>query len=150
MEKSRKVIIIMFVLGMSIFGYSQYAAASQIAVEITESDLIEKTESGSAYNVELQFENPSLLILTAGETDFFVIADDKKIGEGKLEPFTLPALGSKLVSGTFHTNSENQSEETPIVKISGVSKYDVFFTTIDVPFVFYPTEEQASKFIHQE
>ena len=70
MEKSRKAIIIMFVLGMSAFGYSQYAAASQIGVEITESDLVEKTDLGSSYNVELKFDNPSLLILTAGETDF--------------------------------------------------------------------------------
>ncbi|MDX1440887.1 MAG: hypothetical protein R3237_00315 [Nitrosopumilaceae archaeon] len=140
----------MFVLGMSIFGYSQYAAASQIAVEITESDLIEKTELGSAYNVKLKFENPSILLLTAGETDFFVIADDETIGEGELEPFTLPVLGNKDVKGTFHTSKNFDSKETPTVKISGVSKYDFLLTTIDVPFVFYPTEEQARKFIHQE
>ena len=150
MEKSRKAIIIMFVLGMSAIGYSQYAAASQIGVEITESDLVEKNDLGSAYNVELKFENPSLLMLTAGETDFFVIADGETIGEGQLEPFTLPALGNKDVKGKFQTSTEIDSENTPIVKISGVSKYDVFFTTIDVPFVFYPTEEQAREFIHQE
>ena len=123
---------------MSIFGYSQYASASQIGVIITESDLIEKTDQGSAYNVELEFDNPSLLILTAGETDFLVIADGKTIGEGELEPFTLPALGSSLVSGTFQTESNIESEEVPIVKISGITKYDVLFSTIDVPFVFYP------------
>lgn len=150
MEKSRKAIIIGFVLGMSVFGYSQYAAASQIGVEITESDLIEETELGSEYNVKLEFENPSLLILTAGETDFFVFANDENIGKGKLQPFTLPALDSKLVSGKFQTSYVSDSEETPVVKISGVSKYDVFFTTLDVPFVFYPTEEQAREFIHQK
>lgn len=150
MEKSRKILVIVFVIGMGVFGFSQYALASQIAVEITESDLIEKTDEGSAYNVELEFENPSLLILTAGDTDFLVIADGKTVGEGKLEPFTLPALSSELVSGTFQTDSDLKSEEVPIVKISGITKYDVFFSTIDVPFVFYPTEEQARKFIHQE
>jgi len=150
MQKSRKVIIIVFVIGMSIFGYSQYASASQIGVVITESDLIEKTDFGSAYNIELEFENPSLLILTAGETDFFVIVDGKTIGEGKLEPFTLPALGNSLVSGTFQTESSMESQEVPIVKISGITKYDVLFSTIDVPFVFYPTEEQAREFIHQD
>ena len=134
---------------MSIFGYSQYASASQIGVVITESDLIEKTEQGSAYNVELEFDNPSLLTLTSGETDFFVIADGKTIGEGKLEPFTLPALGSSSVSGTFQTESIIESDEVPIVKISGITKYDVLFSTIDVPFVFYPTEDQAREFIHQ-
>ena len=150
MKKSRKAIIVAFVIGMSIFGYSQYASASQIGVIITESDLIEKTDQGSSYNVELEFDNPSLLILTAGETDFFVIADGKTIGEGKLEPFTLPALGSSSVSGTFQTESNTESEEVPIVKISGITKYDVLFSTIDVPFVFYPTEDQAREFIHQD
>ena len=150
MRSSRKAAIIAFVIGMSIFGYSQYASASQIGVIITESDLIEKTEQGSAYNVQLEFENPSLLILTAGETDFLVIADGDTIGEGKLEPFTLPALGSSSVSGTFQTESNIESQEVPIVKISGVTKYDVFFSTIDVPFVFYPTEDQAREFIHQD
>ncbi len=150
MQKSRKAIIVAFVIGMSIFGYSQYASASQIGVVITESDLIEKTEQGSSYNVELEFDNPSLLILTAGETDFFVIADGKTIGEGKLEPFTLPALGSSSVSGTFQTESYIESEEVPIVKISGITKYDVIFSSIDVPFVFYPTEDQAREFIHQD
>ena len=119
MENSRKAIIIGLVLGMSAFGYSQYALASQIDVAITESDLIEKTGEGSSYNVELEFENPSLLILTTGETDFFVIADGKTIGEGKLEPFTLPAMSNKSVIGTFQTESVVDSDETPIVKISG-------------------------------
>jgi len=150
MENSRKGIIIAFVIGMSIFGYSQYALASQIGVVILESDLIEKTDKGSAYNVELEFENPSLLILTAGDTDFFVIADGKTVGEGKLEPFTLPALGNSSVSGTFKTESIIESQEVPIVMISGITKYDVLFSTIDVPFVFYPTEEQAREFIHQD
>ena len=150
MNNSRKTIIIAFVIGMSIFGYSQYASASQIEVIITESNLIEKTDQGSSYNVELEFENPSLLILTAGETDFFVIADGKTIGEGKLDPFTLPALGSTSASGTFQTEPNTESQKVPIVKISGITKYDVLFSTIDVPFVFYPTEEQAREFIHQD
>lgn len=149
MENSRKALIIVFVIGMSVFGYSQYALASQIEVVITQSDLIEENEQFSSYNVELEFVNPSLLILTAGETDFFVIADDKTIGEGKLEPFTLSALSNKSVKGTFQTESNLESENLPIVKISGVTTYDVLFSTIDVPFVYYPTEEQAREFIHQ-
>jgi len=150
MNKSKKGIIIAFVIGMSVFGYSQYASASQIGVTITESDLIEKTEQGSSYNIELEFENPSLLILTAGETDFFVIADEKTVGDGKLEPFTLPALGSSIAIGTFQTQPSTESHGSPTVKISGITKYDVLFSTIDVPFVFYPTEEQAREFIHQD
>ncbi len=149
MKSSKKGgLIVLFVLGMSIFGYSQYASASQIGVSITQSELLNENEKGSNYNIELQFENPSLLILTAGETEFYIIANNKMVGEGQLEPFTLQPLGSSYVKGTFHTDS-NVEEESISVKISGVTKYDIFFTSIDVPFVFYPTEEQAREFIHQ-
>jgi len=134
---------------MSIFGYSQYASASQIGISINQSELLDENENGSNYNVELQFENPSLLLLTAGETEFFVIANDEIIGKGKLEPFTLYPLDSSYVKGTFHTDS-NTNDESVSIRISGVTKYDVFVTSLDVPFVFYPTEEQAREFIHQD
>ena len=150
METSKKVgIFVLFVLGISIFGYSQYASASQIDVSITESELLDKTEKGSNYNIELQFENPSLLVLTAGETEFFVIANESMVGKGTLESFTLEPLSTSTVKGNFHTNSQD-SDKTQSVKITGVTKYNVLFTSIDVPFVYYPTEEQAREFIHQE
>jgi hypothetical protein len=133
---------------VSIFGYSQYASASEIGVSITQSELLNENEKGSNYNIELQFENPSLLILTAGNTEFFIIANNEMVGAGQLDPFTLQPLGNSYVKGTFHTDS-NVDEESQSVKISGVIKYDVFFTSIDVPFVYYPTEEQAREFIHQ-
>jgi len=149
MKSSKKGgLIVLFILGMSIFGYSQYASASQIGVSITQSELLNENEKGSNYNIELQFENPSLLILTAGETEFYIIANNEMVGEGQLEPFTLQPLDSSYVKGTFHTDS-NIDEESKSVKISGVTKYNIFFTSIDVPFVFYPTEEQAREFIHQ-
>ena len=149
METSKKVgIFVLFVLGISIFGYSQYASASQIEVSITESELLDKTEKGSNYNIELQFENPSLLMLNAGETEFFVIANENMIGKGTLESFTLEPLSNSIVKGNFHTNSQD-SDKSQSVKITGVTKYNVLFTSIDVPFVYYPTEEQAREFIHQ-
>ncbi len=149
MKSSKKGgLIVLFVLGMSIFGYSQYASASQIEVSITQSELLNVNEQGSNYNIELQFENPSLLILTAGETEFFIIANNEMVGKGQLESFTLNTLDSSYVKGTFHTDS-NADEESQSIKISGVTKYDLFFTSIDVPFVYYPTEEQAREFIHQ-
>ncbi|QLH05418.1 hypothetical protein C5F49_08845 [Nitrosopumilus oxyclinae] len=148
MKSSKKAgIVVLFVLGMSIFGYSQYASASQIGVSISQSELLNENDKGSNYNIELQFENPSLLILTAGETEFFLISNDEIIGKGNLESFTLQPLGSSFVKGTFHTDIN--SDESHSVKISGVIKYDLLVTSIDVPFVYYPTEEQAREFIHQ-
>lgn len=147
MKSSRKAgIIILFVLGMSIFGYSQYASASQIGVSISQSELLNENENGSNYYVELQFENPSLLILTAGSTEFFVISNDEIVGKGNLESFTLQPLDSSYVKGTFHTDV-NSDDESQSVKISGVIKYDLIVTSIDVPFVYYPTEEQTREFI---
>ncbi len=149
MNSSKKAgIVVLFVLGMSIFGYSQYASASQIGVSISQSELLNENDRGSNYNVELQFDNPSLLILTAGETEFFIISNDEIIGKGYLESFTLQPLDSSYVKGTFHTDV-NQKDESHSVKISGVTKYDMLITSIDVPFVYYPTEDQAREFIHQ-
>ena len=148
MKSSKKAgIVVLFVLGLSIFGYSQYASASQIEVSISQSQLLNENDKGSNYNVELQFENPSLLILTAGETEFFLISNDEIIGKGNLESFTLQPLDSSFVKGTFHTDAN--SDESYSIKISGVTKYDLLVTSIDVPFVYYPTEEQAREFIHQ-
>ncbi len=149
MKSSKKAgIVVLFILGMSIFGYSQYASASQIGVSINQSELLNENEKGSNYNVELQFKNPSLLILIAGETEFFVISNDEIIGKGNLESFTLQPLDSSYVKGTFHTDV-NLDDESQSVRISGVIKYDMIITSIDVPFVYYPTEEQAREFIHQ-
>lgn len=149
MNSSKKAgIVVLFVLGMSIFGYSQYASASQIGVSINQSELLHEDNNGQNYNVELLFENPSLLILTAGETEFFVISNDEIIGKGNLESFTLQPLSSSYVKGTFHTDV-NSNDNSHSIKISGVIKYDLLMTSIDVPFVYYPTEEQAREFIHQ-
>ncbi len=149
MKSSKKGgLIVLFILGMSIFGYSQYASASQIGVSITQSELLNENEKGSNYNIELRFENPSLLILTAGETEFFVIVNDEMVGKGQLESVTLQPLESSDVNGIFHTDS-NVNEKSKTVKITGITKYDLFFTSIDIPFVYYPTEEQAREFIHQ-
>jgi len=141
--------MVLFILGTSIFGYSQYASASQIGVSISQSELLNEDDKGSNYNVELKFDNPSLLLLTAGETEFFVIANDEIIGKGNLESFTLQPLESSYVKGTFHTDA-NTDDKSNSVRISGVTKYDMLITSIDVPFVYYPTEEQAREFIHQD
>lgn len=149
MKSSKKGgLFVLFVLGMSIFGYSQYASASQIGVSVSQSELLHQNDETSNYNIELEFKNPSLLIMTAGETEFFVISNDEMIGKGKLEPFTLHPLDNSYVKGTFHTDS-NDNAESESVKITGITKYDLWITSIDVPFVYYPTEEQAREFIHQ-
>ena len=148
--RTRKKAIIIFVIVASIFGYSQYALASQIGVIVAKSELLEQNDNESTYNLQLEFNNPSLLVLNAGKTDFVISVEDEKIGDGVLEPFVLPAISKTMVDGVFKSDRKySDSENTPLVKISGVTKYDVFFTTLDVPFVYYPTEDQAREFIQQ-
>lgn len=147
MGPKAKTIIIVFVIGLGLFAYSQYVLASQIGVTITQSSLLEENEMGTTHYVDLEFNNPSLLYLTAGKTEFFVMANEEMIGRGDLESFVLPALGSSSVSGTYMRDSNVDAQEGSTVKISGIIKYDVIFTSIDVPFVYYPTPEQAREFI---
>lgn len=128
-----------------IFGYTQYASATQINAKITESKLLEKSDSGSLYNLQLEFNNPSLLILNAGKTEFTIIADDRTLGEGVLDPFMLPALGKASASGTFLR--DQSADESSEVVISGVTKYQMLFASVDVPFTYYPTYEQTREFI---
>jgi len=148
--KTAKKAIIIFAIVAGIFGFSQYASASQIGVTIAKNELLEKNGGESTYNMQLEFNNPSLLVLTAGKTDFIISVEDEKIGDGVLEPFVLPAMSKALVDGVYKSDKKySDSENTPVVKISGVTKYDVLFTSLDVPFVYYPTEDQAREFIQQ-
>ena len=145
--RSRKVIIIALVIGISFFAYFQFVSISQISMIITHNQPLKENEGESMYSIELEFNNPSLLILTAGETEFFITLNERIIGKGRLDPFVLPPLDKISVSGTYLKDSNIKSQENTVVKINGVTKYNVFFTTIDVPFVFYPTPEQAREFI---
>lgn len=147
MRRATKGIIIALVVGIGIFGYSQYASASQIGATITQSKLLEENEDGSTYIVRLLFENPSVLVLAAGEPKFSVMEDEQTIGEGTLESFILPPIGTVLVSGTFLTEPGWERNKATTLKISGIAEYDVLFTTIEIPFVFYPDEEQIMEFI---
>ena len=140
-------VIVLFVLGVGILGYTQYVSASQIEVIITESELINEDETGANHKIKLQFDNPSILLLNAGETEFFVFENNEAIGKGQLESFSLQPLSSSYVEGTIHTSSDSEDESSS-VKLTGVTKYDIFFTSLDVPFVYYPTPEQAREFIH--
>mgnify|MGYP003999965673 CR=1 FL=1 len=139
----KKSTIILFLLLAGILIYSQYQSASEISVSISENAII--NEDNSNYKIELEFTNPSLLTLPAGETEFFVFYDNEIVGKGNLESFTLYPISSIYVEGTFTTNLN--SDESKSVRISGITKYDLLVTTIEIPFGYHPTEEQTRKFI---
>ena len=139
----KKSTIILFLWLLSIFGYSQFQSASQISVSISENAII--NENNSEYEIKLKFTNPSLLTLPAGKSEFFVFYDNEIVGKGDLESFTLYPISSISVKGTFMIDTN--SDESKSVKISGIIKYDLLVTTIEIPFDYYPTKEQTRKFI---
>ncbi len=151
MRVSKKIGIIILFLGIGIFGYSQYISASNIGVIVTQNEFLEKKDTVSVYNVQLEFENPSLLVLNAGETDFTITVEDTKIADGVLEPFILSSMSKASVNGIYLKEDLTEIEEnqSPTVKISGITKYDVFFTTLEIPFIYFPSDDQAREFIHQ-
>ena len=142
--KKRSAVILFFLL-IGIIGYSQIQSASQISVDLSENTIINENQNETDYEIKLKFKNPSLLTLPAGKTECFVSYDNEIVGKGNLESFTLYPLSTSLVEGTFTTNTS--SDESKSVKISGVTKYDLLITSIDVPFDYYPNEEQTRKFI---
>lgn len=143
---NKKVVIaVIIVIAVIVFGYTQYAFATQITAKITNSELLEKTDKGSLYHLELEFNNPSLLLLNAGKTEFTILANDSTIGGGTLDPFMLPSLAKATTGGTFLR--EQQADDNAKVKISGVTKYQLLFASIDVPFTYYPTYDQTREFI---
>ena len=140
----------MLFLGMGAFGYTQYVAASSIDVIVTENEFLEKNDTVSVYNVQLEFENPSLLVLNAGETDFEITVEDTKIADGVLEPFVLSSMSKATVNGVYLKEDKDMKEEqSSNVKITGITKYDVFFTSLEIPFIYFPSDDQAREFIHQ-
>ena len=149
MRTSKKAFLVLLFLGVGIFSYSQYIAASNIGVNVTQNEFLEKKDNVSVYNVQLEFENPSLLVLNAGETDFEITVEDKKIADGVLEPFVLSSMSKATVNGVYLKEDQNMKEQSSDVKISGITKYDVFFTSLEIPFIYFPTNDQAREFIHQ-
>lgn len=147
MSAKKKAGITLLFMGFAIFGFSQYVFLSQIGITLSESNLVFEDETVSKYSIELKFENPSLLYLSAGETDFVITANDEIIGNGKLDSFNLPLRNHSFVKGTFSTTGDSDSEDL-VMKISGTTKYQILMSTIEVPFVYYPTDEQAREFLH--
>ena len=146
-SSKEKNIIILFLLFVSILGYSQYQSASEISVNISENTIINENKNNLNYKIELEFENPSLLTLPVGETKFFIFYDNEIVGKGDLESFTLYPISNSHVNGTFTT--DQKSDESKSVKISAIIKYDLLGIFIEIPFDYYPTNEQTRKFIQQ-
>ena len=153
MERKAKVAVVCIIAAVAIFGFVQYLSVSHLHVSIVQSKIMERTNQGTLYNLQLQFNNPSLLFLNVGKTDFQVLANGENLGTGVLQPSTIPALGKTLSQTPFLADNTvldkyNDSNNVPSLNLTGTSKYDMIFTSVNIPFTYYPTQEEARDFIH--
>ena len=153
MERRSKIAIVCIISAVAVFGFVQYISLSHLHVSIVQSKVMERTNQGTLYNLQLQFNNPSLIILNVGKTDFLVLANGENLGTGVLQPSTIPALGKTVSQTPFLADNAvldkyNGTDNTPSLKLTGTSKYDLIFTSVNVPFTYYPTQQEARDFIH--
>jgi len=150
-KKSKIAIIIIGVIGAFVF--SQYAAVLQLNVSMKNSEIVERTDAGTLYQIQLEFENPSLMILNVGKTDFLISAEGENLGAGILDPTIVPAMNKIVVQTPFLADNAildkyEKSENTPSLKLAGISRYNWLFTSLNIPFTYYPTQDEAREFIH--
>ena len=101
----------------------------------------------------LQFQNPSLLPINVGQTDFVISVNDENLGTGTLQPLVIPPMGKTSSSAPFTADNTvldkySNNDVIPKVKLSGTSKYGISIISVNVPFTYYPTEQEAREFIH--
>jgi len=155
MERKSKVtiIIVSILIILAIFGYLQYASAIQLHVSMKSSEIVERTNKGTLYRINLEFENSSFMILNIGKTDFIISVEGENLGAGILEPTIIPAKGKSIVETPFLADNTvldkyEQSENSPSLRLDGTTTYSLLFTTLKIPFTYYPTQEEAREFIH--
>jgi len=153
-QRHRKVGLAIVGIIVVMVGYPLYAFSTELHVSVKESKLLETSEEGSLYNMQIEFDNPSLLVLTLGQTSYWITNGDRALGGGLLDPFVVSPLGKTIVSGTFMLADsdliENYENNTPeSIVMNGITEYDLVFTTIKIPFVYYPTDELTREFIQQ-
>ena len=155
MERRSKVIIIAVcvIAAVGVFTYSQYLSATHTSISILESKIIQRNDNNSLYNMTLQFQNPSLFPINVGQTDFVISANNENLGTGTLQPLVIPPMGKISSQASFTADNSildkyDKNDTVPNVKLTGTSKYGISVISVNVPFTYYPTEQEASEFIH--
>lgn len=153
MKKASKIGLIIAIIGVGAFGYFQYVSVTHLHVSIMDSKILERTTNGTLYNIQLEFKNPSLMILNVGKTDFVISVEGQDLGTGILEPSTIPAMGNLVTKTPFLADNAildkyNKNDSVPSITLTGVTKYDLLFTSVNIPFTYYPTQQEAREFIH--
>ena len=154
MKSKSKVSIIMIsiIAVLAIFGYLQYASATQLHVSMKSSEMVERTNGGTLYRINLEFENPSFMILSIGKTDFVISSGGENLGAGILEPTIIPVKGKSIVETPFLADNtvldKYEKNKNSSLRLDGTITYNLLFAPLRIPFTYYPTQDEAREFIH--
>ncbi len=115
--------IIAIVGAVGAFGYFQYVSVTHLHVSIVDSKIVERTNDGTLYNMQLEFKNPSLMILNVGKTDFVISVEGQDLGSGILEPSSIPAMGKTIQNAPFLADNAildkyNKNDSVPSVNLT--------------------------------
>jgi len=73
MKKGSKIALVsIIIVAVGSFAYIQYVSATHLHVSILENKVVEKNKDGTLYSMQLEFKNPSLLVLNIGRTEFVI------------------------------------------------------------------------------
>jgi len=140
---SRRRVAIMAVVALGALGGWQYVAATGISVSIEGSELLGSDERGSVYALTVAVENPTIIPIAVGKTDFVVVEGGSDVGSGTIEAFVMPAMGSATAGGEYLLEA-GAGGGGDAARIVGVTSYDVLFVSISIPFEY----DTAIGFIH--
>lgn len=130
----------MAVVAIGALGGWQYVAATGISVSIAGSELLGSDERGSTYALTVAVENPTIIPIAVGKTDFVVVEGSRDVGSGTIEAFVMPAMGSTTAGGEYLLEAgSGDGGGGQGARIVGVTSYDVLFASISIPFE-YDTE----------
>lgn len=129
----------MAVVALAALGGWQYVAATGISVSIAGSELLGSDERGSVYALTVAVENPTIVPIAVGRTDFVVVEGGSDVGSGTIEAFVMPAMGSATAGGEYLVEAGAGGGGGEAARIVGVTSYDVLFVSISIPFE-YDTE----------
>jgi len=153
MRRGSKIALVSIIVAIGVFGYVQYVSATHLHISILESKVVEKNKDGTLYDMHLEFKNPSFLVLNLGKTDFIISVAGENLGTGVLQPSVIPAMGTTVSQTPFVADNTvlhkyDNTDSIPNVKLVGTSRYDLLFVSVNIPFTYYPTQEEAREFIH--
>jgi LEA14-like dessication related protein len=153
LRRSKVVIIVGVILIVGIFTYSQYLSATHLSISILETKTVQRNDNNSIYNMTLQFKNPSLVPLNVGKTEFIITINDESLGTGTLQPLVIPPMGKIVSQAPFTADNlalhkYDKNKNIPNIRLFGTSKYEIFMISVNVPFTYHPTDQEAREFIH--